>query len=87
MPIKSGAGVVVFLFWDWEEITQLVIKAFNAGFTHADFTHGVVRINSANIYVGIVEKYLYVTMHFCQFLLIVIIEEEKTENMCFKLTI
>ncbi len=49
MPIKSGAGAVVFLFWDWEEITQQVIKAFNTGFTHADFTHGVVRRNTANI--------------------------------------
>ncbi len=64
MPIKSGAGVVVFLFWDWEEIKHLVIKAFNAGFTHADFTHWVLIVNSANIYVGIIEKYLYITMQF-----------------------
>ncbi len=49
MPIKSGAAAVVFLFWDWEEITQLVIKAFNEGFTHADLIHGVERRHIENI--------------------------------------
>ncbi len=87
MPIKSGAGLVVFLFWDWEEITQQVIKAFNVQVLLMLTLHVGLYEEILQTCVSIMKKYLYVAMHFCQFLPIVIIEEEKTENMCFKLTI